>query len=186
MSIAKETKTMIMTNEDNIITLFKRKSINTGMLYGIMPDIIKVRTYNDNDNNPHAVFLDFADGTSTSAVLQPNDAYDLEHAFSVCITKKLLDQATEGSGHQAYNKIVRRARKVYEDGLEEAERLEKEAAASKVRAEKLAEKKRKREKRRVEEHLAAQEKAREEYIEIEKEAFLRALREHQITVDDLK
>lgn len=186
MFVSKETKTVLHTKDSGMLMLTVPLPNDKAYCYNLIPDIKNVRVYKDDNDNPRAVYLDFADGTSTSAVLQNDDNYDIDHAFSVCITKRLLDSVTNGNGHQAYNKLVRRARRVYENGLKEAERLEKEAAAQKAREEKLAEKKRKREKRRAEEYLEEKEKAREELIEIEKEAFLRALREYRMTVDDLK
>ena len=186
MSVSNETRTVVGTNEKGVITLKKYKSGIPIDSYSIIPDIKCVRVYKDANDNPRAIHLDFVDGTTSSAVLQENDNYDIDHAFSVCITKRLLDRLTNNNGHQAYNKLVRRARKVYENELKDAERREKEEAALKARLEKQAEKKRKREKRRAEEYFAEQEKAKDRLIEIQKEAILRALKEYRATEDDLK
>ena len=186
MPISDETKTIMAVDERNVIRLFKRLRENEGKSYDIMPDIVNIRVYDDNAGNPHAVYVDFVDGTTTNAVLHDNDTYNLEHAFSVCITKKLLDQVTEGCGHQVYNKLVRHAGKVYEAIKEADEKYERAEAERKRRIEKNAEKKRKREQRRLNAEREAEEKLREDLIEIQKEAFLRAFREMHMTADDLK
>ena len=186
MSVSNETKTVVGANDKGVITLQKYKSGSLIDSYSIIPDIKCVRIYKDANDNPRAIHLDFVDGTTSSAVLQENDNYDIDHAFSVCITKRLLDRLTNNNGHQAYNKLVRRARKVYENELKDAERREKEEAALKARLEKQAEKKRKREKRRAKEYFAKQEKAKDRLIEIQKEAILRALKEYRAMEDDLK
>lgn len=115
------------------------------------------------------VEVTFADGTKEKSVCREPDVFSLESAISICISKKIM------GGSAAYNNAVRRGMKVYEKRLEfekyqkaEQERIEKK------RAKRLACKKRRAVKRAEEEN---QRKARErEYqIEIQKEAYLRAM-----------
>lgn len=109
-----------------------------------------------------AVLVTFADGTKTKAVLDDVDEFTLEQGISICITKKLLGK----DGDSAYNKIINRAFKV---------KQQNEDAAKKSIADRL-------EKKRRKEAAAARKaqkkaKKREEQIEIQKEAYIRAMRE---------
>lgn len=104
------------------------------------------------------VEVTFMDGDKQKAVCQEPDVFSLEQAISICLTKHLLG----GSG--AYNKAVKNGVKIYNDKQkkEVAVKSEEERIAKK-RAKKAAYMKRKAEKKR------------EEQIEIQKEAYIRAL-----------
>lgn len=120
----------------------------------IISDIKDVTQY---DN---VIIVTFADGAKTKAVLDDEDYYSLEQGISVCITKKLLGE--EGSA--LYNKLINRALKVIKRN---------EVAARKAEEKKL-------ENKRCKEAAAARKarkklKKREEQIEIQKEAYLRAM-----------
>lgn len=121
----------------------------------IISDIKDVTQY---DN---VIIVTFADGTKTKAVLDDEDFYSLEQGISICITKKLLGEG----GSAIYNKLINRAFKVIKQN---------EAADKKAKEKKLADKKRK--------EAAAAKKAqkklkkREEQIEIQKEAYIRAMK----------
>lgn len=128
----------------------------------IMPDIADVNRY---DNT---VVVSFADGTKTSAVLDSEDKFNLEQGISICITKKLLGE----DGHSVYNKLIRRALKVMKRNEKAAE-----AAAKKKEDEKRA---RELKKARSERRKA---KSREAKIEIQKEAYLRAMKEFKEMVN---
>lgn len=106
------------------------------------------------------VEVTFMDGDKQKAVCQEPDVFSLEQAISICLTKHLLG----GSG--AYNKAVKNGIKVYQDKqkVEWVAKFEEERVA-KRRAKKAAYMKRKAEKKR------------EEQIEIQKEAYVRALKE---------
>lgn len=106
------------------------------------------------------VEVTFLDGDKQKAVCQEPDEFSLEQAISICITKHLL------GGTGAYNKAVKNGIKVYEENqrAEWREKTEEERIA-KRRAKKAAYMKRRAEKRR------------EEQIEIQKEAYVRALKE---------
>lgn len=106
------------------------------------------------------VEVTFMDGDKQKTVCQESDVFSLEQAISICLTKHLLG----GSG--AYNKAVKNGIKVYQDKQKDevAAKTEEERIA-KRRAKKAAYMKRKAEKKR------------EEQIEIQKEAYVRALKE---------
>lgn len=100
----------------------------------------------------------FFGGNKQKAVCQEPDAFSLEQAISICISKHLL------GGTSAYNKAVKKGIKIYEDKQkkEYAAKAE-EDRITKKRAKRAAYKKRRDEKRR------------EEQIEIRKEAYIRAI-----------
>ena len=120
----------------------------------VMPDIKNVRVHGK------TVMVYFADNTHTVAVLNSEDEFNLEQGISICITKKLLGK----DGGSIYNKLIRRVLKVM-DQNEKAEReAEEKKEAAKNRKQAAADK---RDKKKA--------KKREEQIEIQKEAFVRAL-----------
>lgn len=119
------------------------------------------------------VEVTFDDGTKEKSVCREPDVFSLESAISICISKKIM------GGSSAYNNAVKHGVKIYEDrlekekaGKEEQERIEKK------RAKRLAYKERRNARKAAEEN---QQKAREreERIEIQKEAYLRAIKELQ-------
>lgn len=142
---------------------------------GIMPDIVAVHTYDEDGKDVYdsyflAVKVDFADNTSTKAVCSQDDFCDLESGITICIAKKLIDMKLPGAGQSIFNKIIKRAVKIYDNGFYaklEAERDEKQKA---TRAKKEAEKKRNRQLKRAE-------AKREDEINIRKEAYVRAMKE---------
>ena len=131
----------------------------------VIPEIEDVQSINDK-----VVIVKFADGTSEKAVLSENDTFSLEQGVSICITKKILNKMLKGANStSAYNKLVDYGLKVYDNKQKEI----KEAIAAK-QAEKEAEQKRieKIRKKRAK-HKA---KLREEQIEIQTEAYRRAMK----------
>ena len=122
----------------------------------IIPDIKDIKV------SKNVVFVTFADNTKVKAVLNAEDEFNLEQAISICITKKLLGD----NGSSIYNKLIKRAFEVDEQNKMKAEE-------ARLKAE---------EEKRLEEEAIARErrikqKKREEAIEIQKEAYLRAMRE---------
>lgn len=115
------------------------------------------------------VEVTFADGTKEKSVCQKPDTFSLESAISICISKKIMG----GSG--AYNNAVKRGMKVYEEKLnkEAAEKAEQERIEKK-RTKRLAYKER-RAAKRAEEEAKRKAQEKEEQIEIQKEAYLRAM-----------
>lgn len=102
----------------------------------------------------------FMDGDKQKAVCQEPDVFSLEQAISICLTKHLL------GGTSAYNKAIKNGVKVYKENQEEMRRVKaEEECIAKRRAKKAAYMKRRAERRR------------EEQIEIQKEAYVRALKE---------
>lgn len=102
----------------------------------------------------------FYDGTIEKVVCDEDDTFSLEMAITICMAKKLY------GGTAAYNKAVRDGMKVYKRMLERKQN-EKEDQ------ERIAKKKQKRK-----EYLARREaRRREEQIEIQKEAYIRAMKE---------
>ena len=129
----------------------------------IISDIVDVRVVGE------AVIVEFADGTSEKAVRSQDDTFSLEQGISICITKKLLTDMT-GNGSAVYNKIIKRAMKV----KAENEKHAIEVAEYQEQQNRKAKKAEERKKRRKERIANAK---REEAIEIQKEAYLRAMRE---------
>lgn len=121
----------------------------------LIPDIKNVIIHNN-----HAVIVEFVDGTTEKAVLHPEDQFSVEQGISICITKKLV------GGSSIYNKLIDRAVKVMINSDAERTKKQIEDEARKERKKKNDEKKARRK--------AAK---REEYIETQKEAYIRALRE---------
>lgn len=122
----------------------------------------------------NAVVIDFYDGTSEKAATRGDDEFSIEQGITICLIKKLLSEKTYGHGHEAYNKLVNHAVKFYKKKCTQEKKQKAEEEAEEKRIErKIAKLKAKKEKR-----LAARQAAkREEEIEIQKEAYLRAMRE---------
>ena len=110
------------------------------------------------------VEVTFADGTKTKSVCREPDVFSLETAISICISKKLMGGSSE------YNKCIKNALRFYDDKLkrEEREKQEQECIAKK-KAKRAEYKKRRAEKKEQTE--------KERLIEIQKEAYIRAMKE---------
>ncbi len=120
--------------------------------------------------NDRVIMVKFSDGTTEKAVLDESDTFSVEQGIAICLTKKLLSTLTRGNGGSVYNKLVEYGVKTYE--AIEAHKAE----VAKEKAEKAAKVKRDAEKaQRKKERKAAEQ--READIEIQKEAYLRAMRE---------
>lgn len=110
------------------------------------------------------VEVTFLDGTKEKSVCREPDVFSLEQAIGICISKKAM------GGSSAYNNAIKRGIKVYENKIreeqidkEEQERIERKHAKRKAYKERRAVKR-------------AQEE-REKQIEIQKEAYVRAMLE---------
>ena len=134
----------------------------------LIPTINDVKVYGN------VVIVQFNDGTEEKAVTNGEDQFSLEQGVSICITKKLLSGMTSGHGHEAYNKLVNYAMRVYNKNRSAEKKAKAEAEHEAKRIEhKIAKLKAKKEKR-----LAAKRAAeREEAISIQTEAYLRAMRQ---------
>lgn len=137
---------------------------NSGSIYNkkpyklFYPELIKkVEFY------PPAVKMTFKDGAVTTSVAQGDDAYDPEQGMIMCILQYIFMGKT-------YNNMFRKWIKADEDRKAAAE---KEALAEKEAKEITARQEAKEKKRKAK--RAA--RKREEAIEIQKEAYLRAMKE---------
>lgn len=115
------------------------------------------------------VEVTFADGTKEKSVCKEPDTFSLESAISICISKKIM------GGSSAYNNAVKHGMKVYKDKQkkEAVEKAEQERIEKK-RAKRLAYKER-RAAKRADEEKQRRSREREEQIEIQTEAYLRAM-----------
>lgn len=154
--VPEETKTELVSEGNNLnIKYYKDGYYQSKKV--LMPDIVNVRIAGN------AVFVTFADGSFTKAVLDKEDGpFNLEQGVSICLTKKLLGE----NGSSIYNKLIQKALKVKKDKEIEAEKAAKKAEEEKR---KIAKDKAKREKRKA--------KKREETIEMHREACIRAMRD---------
>lgn len=132
-------------------------------------DIKEIKKHESEDGA--AIVVKFTDGTVVSAVVRGSDEYSFETGLAICMAKKLIcDKVGFADGEKyatnLYNKLIEHAIKFYnkqeKDKLIE-DKKKKEHNEFLIR---LAEKKRKK-----------KEKRREEEIEIQKEAYIRALKE---------
>lgn len=158
-------KTKMIVEDDGV-----KFAYNPDMPVALASDVVIPRIEDVQSINNKVVIVKFADGTSEKAVLSESDTFSLEQGVSICITKKILNKVLKGAnGTSAYNKLVDYGLKVYDKKQKEI----KEAIAAK-KAEKEAEQKKidrirkKRAKRKA--------KLREEQIEIQAEAYRRAMK----------
>lgn len=125
-----------------------------------LPAVKKVETYND-----RVVKVTFIDGTYTKAVCSENDNFDLDVGITICAMKRLLGTNSENAT-RAYNQFINSVHSIMEKNT--LRELAKEARKAKEKS-----KKRKAELKRAARKL----KAREEQIDIQKQAILRAQKE---------
>ena len=117
----------------------------------------------------------FADGTQEKAVCHEDDTFSLEQGISVCLFKRTLSALTgDGNGSAMYNNAIKSAVKLYENNRAAEKRS---AECERLVAEE--EKKRKEEERKRKQ--AKEQAEREKMIEIQKEAYLRAMKEFNST-----
>lgn len=129
-----------------------------------LPTVKKVETYND-----RVVKVTFIDDTFTKAVCSENDHFDLDVGITICAMKRIFGQ----NGTRDYNRFIEHVHKVMS------------ANEAKKNAEKAAKELQKNKQRKAELKKAAKNlKAREEQIDIYKQAILRAIQEKE--EDDLK
>ena len=162
--VDKKTKAKVFSESDKLMIQNYCNGEPAGILRGVMPDIKDVIVI-EQENSPKVVKVVFADDTFEKAVLDNIDSFSLEMGISICITKKLLSFGTT-YGSTNYNKVVQYAIKKMNDNRKkefEAEELKRKIEnMRKMRAKKK------------DKRLA---KKREEQIELQKEAYIRALRE---------
>ena len=125
-----------------------------------LPAVKKVETYND-----RVVKMTFIDGTYTKAVCSENDNFDLDVGITICAMKRLLGTNSDNAT-RAYNRFIDSVHSVMEKNT--LKELAEEARKAKEKS-----KKRKAELKRAARKL----KVREEQIDIQKQAILRAQKE---------
>lgn len=123
-------------------------------------EIANIEMYND-----RVVKVTFNDGSFTKSVCQENDIFDLDVGITVCLMKKMLDDG-KGNGTRIYNDIIRDAHKLIND--KENEKIEKQMEK---------EKQKKKAHKAIMKKQAKKMKAKEEAIDIQKQAFIRAMQE---------
>ena len=157
-----ETKMIV---EDNGVKF----AYNPNMPIAYASDIIIPRIEDVQSINNKVVIVKFADGTTEKAVLSDDDTFSLEQGISICITKKILNKVLKGAnGSSAYNKLVDYGLNVYKDKEKNAKKKAEDEKKAKEAEQKRIEKiHKKRAKRKA--------KLREEQIEIQAEAYRRAM-----------
>lgn len=129
----------------------------------------EVKVYQDEDGNDRTVKVTCKSqhggkDARATAVCDANDQFSLEQGVCICVGKLMTGNAS------LFNKIVNGLVKKYNKGIDEQKKEDEKAAVIERRKNKAIEKKRRRMKRREEEE-------RERQIEIQKEAYKRAIRE---------
>lgn len=150
-----ETKSTITKNQrNNLVANFYEDGFKKNCKE-LIPDIKDVTVHQN-----RIVIVEFVDGTTEKAVLHPSDQFSVEQGISICITKRLV------GGSSIYNKLIDRAVKVMINN--DAERTKKAKAEDECKEYN---------KRRNERKARRKSERREEQIELQKEAYVRALRE---------
>lgn len=137
----------------------------------IIPHIFDIKVHANK-----VVEVEFADGTYEKAVLDEHDNFSLEQGISVCITKRILSGKTFNNGGSVYNKLIDYALKVYRDNRNTEEITREKIEQEKAQIKRIEEKNRRKRIKRAN-------KNREREIEIQKEAYLRAMKELNGTSD---
>ena len=119
-----------------------------------LPAVKKVETYND-----CVVKVTFIDDTFTKAVCSENDHFDLDVGITICAMKRMLGE----KGNQYYNDFIRKVHKVIVENDIAKEKAAKEKAEAKMKRRKIELKK-----------AAKKLKAKEEQIDIQTQAIIRA------------
>ena len=125
-----------------------------------LPAVDKVETYNN-----RVVKVTFIDGTYTKAVCSENDNFDLDMGITICAMKRLLGTNSENATRE-YNRFINHVHSVMEKNT--LKELAEEAQKAKEKS-----KQRKAELKRAAKKL----KAKEEQIDIQKQAIIRAQKE---------
>lgn len=125
-----------------------------------LPAVDKVEVYND-----RAIKMTFIDGTFTKAVCSENDIFNLDVGITICAMKRLLG-TNSGNATKEYNRFINYVHDVIDTN--EKMKFAVEAQIAKEKA-----KKRKAELKKAAKKL----KAKEEQIDIQKQAIIRAHQE---------
>lgn len=164
MYAVKVNETKMVVENDGV-----KFAYNPNMPLALASDIVIPRIEDVQSINNKVVIVKFADGTTEKAVLSDDDTFSLEQGISICITKKILNKVLKGAnGSSAYNKLVDYGLKVYNDKVKNAKKKAEDEKKAKEAEQKRIEKiRKKRAKRKA--------KLKEEQIEIQAEAYRRAM-----------
>lgn len=132
---------------------------------GIMESIADIQVLNEK-----VVMVTFSDGKTEKAVIDTYDTFNIEQGITICIMKKSFSKISNDNGSSVYNKLVEYGLKAYNDILIAESKAEAEKQEKNARAKRKAEKAQRKRARKAAEK-------REAEIEIQKEAYLRAMRE---------
>ena len=132
---------------------------------GIMESIADIQVLNEK-----VVMVTFSDGKVEKAVIDTYDTFNIEQGIAICIMKKSFSKISNDNGSSVYNKLVEYGLKAYNDILAAETKAEAEKQEKNARAKRKAEKAQRKRARKAAEK-------REAEIEIQKEAYLRAMRE---------
>lgn len=164
----KELKTKLFCSTD-MVRVQNYENGRQGVCLDLIPAISDIKVIYDQGKNPKGVIVAFRDGTKQKAICDDVDMKDFNiwNALTICLFKCYLDQRV-GNGSNVYHKLVAYAMD-YMQKLEEAKVKAEESRKAAVEAEQ--------ELRRENAKKARDQRERE--IEIQKEAYLRAMREFE-------
>lgn len=154
---------MYCDRNDRVFNVGNITAVSYNVVTGKMYRMFDPNKIKDVEFYPPAVKMTFTDGTVTTSVAQGDDKYNPEQGMIMCILQYIFMGKT-------YNNMFRKWIKADEDRKAAAE---KEVLAEKEAKEIAARQEAKEQKRKAQ--RAA--RRREEAIEIQKEAYLRAMRE---------
>lgn len=153
------TKTKIYRSGDHDVIKYYDDGIERNAKY--VPCVDDVMFY-----NRRCVKVKFADGSTETAVLNPDEDEILTAGIAICYLKKMLEIGRSGYGNNAFNKVIERALEAMvrsrRTELETKEKEEKAKATAKRQAEKKQRKAQRRKERRVQELAEAIARANKE------------------------
>lgn len=155
----KGTKTKIYRSGDHDVIKYYDDGIERTAKY--VPCVDDVMFY-----NRRCVKVKFADGSTETAVLNPDEDEILTAGIAICYLKKMLEIGRSGYGNNAFNKVIERALEAMvrsrRTEFETKEKEEKAKATAKRQAEKKQRKAQRRKERRVQELAEAIARANKE------------------------
>ena len=187
ITVAKsDTPKLTWTQADTSRYMQLYDKFNCGQIHRgkISVSLKEVKIITNEEDVAIGVKVTFDGGSTQKAICSEDDVFNLEYGITICLLKQFLEALGSANASRDYNNMVRDVLKQYEK-QEDAKLVEEEKKAQiEYRRAKRAEKKR----RRAERKAVAE---RERQIEIQKEAYLRAMQEYDRQridrmTDDLK
>ena len=133
----------------------------------IMPDIKDITVKYNVEHNT-VIFVTFTDGKVEKAILDKDDEFSLEQGLTIIMLEKLLsDKGVDGKS--VHNKLIKYAMKFYDRQEAAKDKEAKRKVEAKVNIERIKERNRKKK-------LKKANADREYQIEIQKEAYIRAMK----------